>query len=68
MYAKRSKDRRGFGGKSSFPLKTKGGNLVEQDRRSIPDRRLGNIHLELVDADDHGYLECFANTSFYLSD
>jgi hypothetical protein len=67
MYSQRKKDRRSFGGKTSFPLKTKGGYLVEGDRRSMPDRRLGNIHLELVDTVDHGFSEYFANTSFYLS-
>jgi len=59
MYAKRSKDRRSLGGKTSFPLKTKMGCLVEKDRRSIPDRRLGNIQLEIVYLGDHklpGYL------------
>jgi len=66
MYSQRNKDRRSFGGKTSFPIKTKGG-LVEEDRRSIPDRRLGNIHLELVDVFDHGLSECFANSSFCLS-
>ena len=67
MYTQRNKDRRGFGGKTTFPLKTKGGTLVEEDRRSIPDRRLGNIHLELVDADDHVFSGCLADTPFYLS-
>ena len=66
MYTKRSKDRRGFGGKTSFPLKTKEGSLVEEDRRSIPDRRLGNIHLEFIDAVDHGFSGRFADTPFYL--
>jgi len=59
MYAKRSKDRRSLDGKTSFPLKTKMGCLVEKDRRSIPDRRLGNIHLEIVYVGDQklpGYL------------
>jgi hypothetical protein len=68
MYTQRKKDRRNFGGKTSFPLKTKGGCLVEEDRRSIPDRRLGNIHLELVDAVDHGISECFADTPLNFPD
>jgi hypothetical protein len=67
MYTQRNKDRRGFGGRTSFPLKTKEGRLVKEDRRSIPDRRLGNIHLELIDAVDHGFSGCFADTPFYLS-
>ena len=49
MYTQRKKERRGFGGKMSFPLVTNEGCEVEKDRRSSPDRRLGNIHLELVD-------------------
>ena len=68
MYTQRNKERRRFSGKTSFPLVTEAGCEVEKDRRCSPDRRLGNIHLELVDADDHGYSECFANTSFDLSD
>jgi hypothetical protein len=63
MYAQRKKDRRSFGGKTSFPLKTNGGCLVEKDRRSIPDRRLGNIHLEIVYAGDHKLPEYLSNTS-----
>ena len=67
MYIQRSKDRRSFSGSESFPLKTKGGCLVKEERRSIPDRRLGNIHLELVDTLGHGFPEGIAGRSFYLS-
>jgi hypothetical protein len=67
MYAQRKKDRRSFGGKTSFPLKIKGDCLVEQDRRSIPDRRLGNIHLEIVYAGDHKLPEYLGNASLSLS-
>jgi hypothetical protein len=67
MYAQRKKDRRSFGGKSAFPLKTKGGCLVEKDRRSTPDRRLGNIHLEIVYVGDHQLPEYLTNTSLSLS-
>jgi hypothetical protein len=67
MYIQRKKDRRDFGGKASFPLKTKGGHLVEVDRRSLPDRRLGNIHLELVDVVDNQYPESIADTLFFAS-
>jgi hypothetical protein len=49
MYTQRKKERRSFSGKTSFPLVTNGGDELEKDRRSIPDRRLGNIHLELTD-------------------
>jgi hypothetical protein len=68
MYTQRKKDRRGFDGKTSFPLKTKGGCLVENDRRSIPDRRLGNIHLELVYLGDHKLPEYLTNRSLCKSD
>ena len=63
MYTQRKKDRRDFGGSTKFPLKTKNGCQVEGDRRSIPDRRLGNIHLELVDIDivSYGLSECFTD-------
>ena len=45
----------------------KGGCLVEKDRRSIPDRRLGNIHLELADTVDHRLPEYLTDTSLYPS-
>lgn len=68
MYSQRKKERRGYCGKMSFPLVTNGGCLVEDDRRSVPDRRLGNIHLELTEAVNHGCSECFTNTPLYSSD
>jgi len=65
MYTQRKKERRCFSRKTSFPLIAKGGYLVQQDRRSIPDRRLGDIHLGVVDAVAHRLPECFTNTSFF---
>ena len=59
MYSQRKKERRGFSGKTSFPLVTHGGYQVENDRRSTPDRRLGNIQLELIDAVNHEFSEDF---------
>lgn len=53
MYTQRKKERRDFNGKISFPLVTHEGCEVEKDRRSTPDRRLGNIHLELADAEKY---------------
>ena len=50
MYTQRKKERRGFCGKMLFPLVTNEGYEVEKDRRSTPDRRLGNVHLELAEA------------------
>jgi hypothetical protein len=67
MYIQRKKDRRRFGGKKSFPLKTSGGCLVENDRRNIPDRRLGNIHLELVCVGDEKLPEYLTDTSLFTS-
>lgn len=65
MYSQRKKERRNFGGRASFPLKTNGGCLVAKDRRSIPDRRLGNIHLELTDYAGYGLPDYLANTALY---
>lgn len=59
MYSERKKERRGFSSKTSFPLVTHGGYPVENDRRSTPDRRLGNIQLELIDAVNHEFSEDF---------
>ena len=67
MYTQRKKERRNFSEKTSFPLTAKGGCLVEKDRRSIPDRRLGDISLELVDAIDNGLPEYLANASLLSS-
>lgn len=67
MYSQRKKERRSFGGKASFPLKTNGGCLVENDRRSIPDRRLGNIHLELIDDAGYGLPDYLSKTALYSS-
>jgi hypothetical protein len=67
MYSERKKERRGLSGKTSFPLVTNGGHLVEEDRRSVPDRRLGNIHLELIDAANHGFSEHITTTPLYSS-
>ena len=65
MYIQREKERRGLSGKTSFPLVTNGGHEVEKDRRSIPDRRLGSLHLELIDVVNHEFSECFTNNPSY---
>ena len=67
MYSERKKERRGFSEKTSFPLVTNGGHFVENDRRSVPDRRLGNIHLELTDAANLGFSDCITTTPLYSS-
>jgi|GEM_PF-1658516 len=67
MYTQRKQDRRSFAVKKSFPLITKGGCLVKEDRRSIPDRRFSNIHLEMDDTAGHVFAECVADTPFDLS-
>jgi len=67
MYTQRKRERRGLDGKTSFPLVTNEGCEVDKDRRCTPDRRSGNIHLELVDVADHGTSECFIDTLYYSS-
>ena len=54
MYSKRNNERRGGSRKPSFPLVTNEGHFVENDRRSVPDRRMDNIHLELIDVANYG--------------
>jgi len=51
MYTQRKKDRRIFKGKTLFPLVTNGGDEVEEDRRSIPDRRFGNIQVDWLETE-----------------
>lgn len=46
MYTQRKQERRSNKLKISFPLVTDRGDEVEEDRRSIPDRRLCNIQGE----------------------
>ena len=67
MYLERKKERRRFGGKTLFPLVTNGGYQVENDRRNVPDRRLGNIDLELTDTENYRFTECFTSTSLFSS-
>jgi hypothetical protein len=68
MYTQRKKERRSSGRKASFPLKTKAGYRVEEERRCIPDRRLGDIHLELTDPVHHEFPDCLANNACHSSD
>jgi hypothetical protein len=67
MYSQRKKERRGCSGKTSFPLVTNEGHFVENDRRSVPDRRMDNIHLELIDMVNHELPEFITTTPFYSS-
>jgi hypothetical protein len=66
MYTQRKQDRRSFSGKVSFPLKTKRGCRVKEDRRSTTDRRLGNICLELDYTVGYGVPEYIADSPFNL--
>jgi hypothetical protein len=69
MYTQRKNERRSFKGKTSFPLVTNEGCEVEKDRRCLPDRRLGNIHLELDDVANREYSRRSSNAPlFSLSD
>jgi len=45
----RKGERRRHREKTRFPLSDSGGVLVLEDRRSQPDRRLGNIEAEWID-------------------
>jgi hypothetical protein len=67
MYTKRKKDRRSSGGKTSFPLITNDGYLLQRDRRSMPDRRLGNLHQEMIDTVDFGLPDCLTFAAPYLT-
>ena len=62
MYIQRNKERRCFSGKMLFPLVTNGRCVVDKDRRNTPDRRFGNIHLELIDAENHQLSERFTTS------
>lgn len=54
MYSQRNNERRDCSRKTSFPLVTNEGHFVENDRRSVPDRRMDNIRLELIDVVNYG--------------
>lgn len=54
-----SNDRRSFVTDREFPLKTKNGAVVTKDRRTLPDRRLSNISVEITDLDDKEFAEFF---------
>jgi hypothetical protein len=57
---RRSKhDRRSFTKERDFPLKTKTGAVVMRDRRTLPDRRLSNISVEISDLNDEDFAEFF---------
>ena len=51
MFLQRKNERRSSKGKITFPLVTDGGDEVAEDRRSIPDRRLGNIQVEQAEVE-----------------
>ena len=40
--------RHGFDSGRTFPFTNRTGNIVYEDRRTMPDRRLGNISLEVL--------------------
>jgi len=40
--------RQGFDSGRSFPFTSRAGNIVYEDRRTMPDRRLSNISLEVL--------------------
>jgi hypothetical protein len=44
----RGQERRNFDSRQRFPFLDNTGKIILEDRRSLPDRRLNNIRLELV--------------------
>ena len=42
-------DRRSFGRAAKFPVIDRIGRLIKRDRRSMPDRRIANIHVKELD-------------------
>ena len=47
---RRSKsDRRSFGQAAKFPVIDRIGRLIKRNRRSMPDRRIANIHVKELD-------------------
>lgn len=67
MYKQRKKERRDLVGKTSFPPVTNEGYETEKERRCTPDRRSGDIYLELTDVADHRLSECFIDAPFLSS-
>lgn len=67
MYVNRKQDRRNFNGKVKFPLRTKSGQLVLEDRRNVHDRRLGNINLEISDAEELGLPDFITTATSYAA-
>jgi len=48
----RPDDRRNSLETPEFPLQDSHGELIKQDRRKMPDRRLNNIEVEEIEQDD----------------
>ena len=65
MYKQRKQERRSGCRKTSFPLVTNEGHYVDNDRRNVQDRRMYNIHLELIDGVNHGLPEFITTKSLY---
>ena len=57
MYTPRRVERRSHRRNPSFPLITRGGQVVKEDRRCNPDRRLGNIAQELIETREPDWLQ-----------
>jgi hypothetical protein len=38
---------------SEFPLQTKNGEIIESDRRHLPDRRMDNFTVEEITCEDY---------------
>lgn len=49
MARRNHQDRRCRAGRKKFPFRDSGGELVSEDRRSLPDRRLSGIEVEWLE-------------------
>ena len=49
MDRRNESDRRSFGQAAKFPVIDRIGRLIKRDRRSMPDRRIANIHVKELD-------------------
>ena len=49
MDRRNKSDRRSFSRATKFPVIDRIGRLIKRDRRSMPDRRIANIHVKELD-------------------
>ena len=52
MRERRKNQRRRNGNDRDFPLQTREGEIIESDRRHLPDRRMDNFTVEEITCED----------------